>query len=128
MWCRTRWLLSSTVLGLLLIGVARTTAQSADQGTFSVAAGDVEQTAIVLWAHSDVIGKVSFEIATEAAFGTLVGTQTAEIIDPMLPVKVEVNGLAPHTRYYYRVTDAAGEQRVGRFRTTAVLGERVGLR
>ncbi|PZO56276.1 MAG: hypothetical protein DCF15_09220 [Phormidesmis priestleyi] len=92
-----------------------------------VASGDVTQDSIVLWTRSTFPGKVTFEYSTDADFGTVTGTVTATVTDITEPVKVGVTGLDSNTEYFYRVTDAAGAQKVGRFETAAVTGEQTGL-
>jgi 3-phytase/alkaline phosphatase D len=91
-----------------------------------VAAGDVNQTSAVLWARAVHSGTVTFEVAT--ADGEVVGVYTASSTDPMLPVKVYVDGLTPNTRYTYTVTDSRGESLSGRFQTPAEIGTYAGLR
>ncbi len=92
-----------------------------------VASGDVTQDSIVLWARSTFPGEVTFEYATDDTFAEIVDTKTATVTDINQPVKVGVDGLASDTEYFYRVTDAAGAQKVGRFETAAVAGEQTGL-
>ncbi|MBK8024182.1 MAG: PhoD-like phosphatase N-terminal domain-containing protein [Chloroflexi bacterium] len=93
-----------------------------------IAAGDVTQDSVVLWARSTAPGAVTFEIAVDDSFSAIDQTLTAEAVAPALPVKVEAAGLTPGTRYHYRVTTAAGESLAGRFNTPAAEGERRGLR
>lgn len=109
------------VLVLLAVTMlpASTPAQTLPNG---VACGDVDQSTIVLWARSDVVGTLVFEYATNPAFADVLGTLTADAVEPLGPVKVEVAGLTEATQYYYRVTDAAGNISQGRFRTPALLG------
>ena len=87
-----------------------------------VAAGDVTPTSVVLWARSDVAGTISFEYGTDESFDTVVGAVTADVSEPMQPVKVEIDGLTEMTSYVYRATDAAGDRSTGRFRTPATTG------
>ncbi len=93
-----------------------------------VASGDVTQNSVVLWTRSLVAGEVTFAYSTDPTFGAIAGTVTATVTDKDLPVKVEVTGLTAGTDYYYRVTDAAGNSKVGQFETAAALGEKAGLR
>lgn len=93
-----------------------------------VASGDTTRNATVLWTRSTLPGEVTFEYSTSPNFATILGTQTAEVTNPLVPVKVTVTGLDPGTTYYYRATDAAGTTAEGRFRTAAEVGERTGLR
>jgi phosphodiesterase/alkaline phosphatase D-like protein len=44
------------------------------------------------------------------------------VTDPTVPVKVDVGPLVADTRYFYRVTDAAGATAEGTFRTPAAEG------
>ena len=92
-----------------------------------VASGDVDQDSAVLWARSTFLGEVTFEYSTDADFGEISGTATATVADITQPVKVEVEGLESGSEYFYRVTDAAGAQKTGRFDTAAALGEQTGL-
>lgn len=92
-----------------------------------VAAGDVDQNSAVLWARSTFPGDVTFEYATDANFSSIVGTAAATVTDITLPIKVDVDGLDSGMEYFYRVTDAAGAQKVGRFDTPAEVGEQTGL-
>ena len=92
-----------------------------------VASGDVTQDSIVLWARSTFPGEVTFEYATDETFTEIVDTKTATVTNINRPVKVGVDGLMSDTEYFYRVTDAAGAQKVGRFETAAIAGEQTGL-
>lgn len=92
-----------------------------------VAAGDVTQTAAVLWTRTTVPGVVQFEYSTDPNLSS--GTSvTTTALSPEVPVKVEIDNLVPGTPYFYRVTDGAGTSAVGQFRTTTPLGEQAGLR
>jgi myo-inositol-hexaphosphate 3-phosphohydrolase/phosphodiesterase/alkaline phosphatase D-like protein len=93
-----------------------------------IASGDTTQTSTVLWARSNFTGAVTFEYSTDANFRTISGTATANVTNPLQPVKVEVNGLQPNTQYFYRVTDAAQDSEVGKFSTAAAIGTQTGLR
>lgn len=96
--------------------------------SIAIASGDTTQTTTMLWVRSTSLGSVTFEYAADASFATILGTETAEITDLLLPVKVAIADLMPDTTYYYRVTDATGTTAVGQFRTAAVVGTRTGLR
>ena len=93
-----------------------------------VAAGDTTQTSTVLWTRTTAPGTVTFEYATDANFGTVLGTLTQVAVDPSQPVKVQVTNLTPDTQYFYRVKDAAGTSAVGKFQTPTALGTHTGLR
>lgn len=105
------------------------TSRAAQQNVLpnGIASGDVTVTSAVLWAHSTVLGTVTFDYSTAADFAEIDGTLTAEVTDTMLPVKALVEGLTPNTQYYYRVT-AADNVLMGSFRTPAEVGVRTGLR
>lgn len=92
-----------------------------------VASGDVTQDSAVLWTRSTFPGEVTFEYSTSADFSTIAGTATATVIDINQPIKVSVDGLDANTEYFYRATDAAGDQESGRFVTAANVGEQTGL-
>ncbi|MBK9128690.1 MAG: alkaline phosphatase D family protein [Phycisphaerales bacterium] len=87
-----------------------------------VSAGDVTQSAAVLWAATDTVGDVIFDLATDPAFGNILATATVSVTDPLVPARVAVTGLSPATRYYYRATDASMQTRTGTFRTPAAPG------
>jgi phosphodiesterase/alkaline phosphatase D-like protein len=91
-----------------------------------VAAGDVTQESVVLWARAATSGVVTFTVQTEDGneFGELL---TRAVIDPLLPVTVTVNGLTPGTRYEYVAEVTSGERVSGMFRTPAE-GVHAGLR
>lgn len=116
-----KFLVVTSVLTSVLVAMLppSTSAQSLPNG---VACGDVDQSAVVLWARSDVVGTLAFEYTTDPAFSEILGMLTSDVVEPLAPVKVEVVGLSEATQYYYRATDAAGNVSRGRFRTPASLG------
>ena len=93
-----------------------------------IAAGDTSQTATVLWTRSTALGELTFEYSTDPTFTNVEAALAATVLDPTVPVKVEVTGLTPGTQYYYKVTDNAGSSLAGQFRTAAVAGVREGIR
>jgi phosphodiesterase/alkaline phosphatase D-like protein len=99
-----------------------------------VAAGDVTQESVVLWARAATPGVVTFtvEIDSEAMGDTAVASLfepiTRTVSEPLLPVTATVAGLTPATAYRYQVTVANGESAIGVFRTPAGDGEHVGVR
>jgi 3-phytase/alkaline phosphatase D len=112
------WTIAS-VSWLSFLGLASTaTAQTLPNG---IAAGDVDQTSAILWARSTSLGEVVFEYARDPSY-TDAESVTTDVTDPTVPVKVEVGSLAADTRYFYRVTDAAGSTAEGSFRTSAAEG------
>jgi len=92
-----------------------------------VASGDTTQTTTVLWARSTLPGTVRFEVSDDPTFATIVETVTADVTAVDVPAKVQVQGLSPGTDYYYRVTDAGGDEATGRFATAAEAGTFAGL-
>ncbi len=92
-----------------------------------VGSGDTTQSSTVLWTRSNFTGEVTFEYSTTADFSAIAGTRTATVFDPLVPVKVEVDGLTSNTEYFYRAIDAAGDTESGRFITAAAVGTRTGL-
>jgi alkaline phosphatase D len=93
-----------------------------------LASGDTTQDSTVLWTRSLVLGEVTFEYSTDANFTNIIATETVAVTDTNIPVKVTITDLTPSTQYYYRVTDAVGEQATGQFLTANPLGSREGLR
>lgn len=93
-----------------------------------VASGDVTQTSAVLWAHSTVLGEVTFEYSTFDNFEIIYGYETVAVVDVNQPVKVEISGLIPATQYYYCVTDALNNTTSGLFKTPWDPGISAGLR
>lgn len=124
--------MAATLIALLLGATGIGTMSSASaraivgENTFTIAAGDVDQTSVVLWAHAHLVGEVRFTVTVEAGGDAL--TATVRATDPTLPVKAMVDGLAPGTRYSYLVTAPDGTEKRGTFRTAAASGTRAGLR
>ncbi|MFB2838243.1 alkaline phosphatase D family protein [Floridanema evergladense] len=93
-----------------------------------VASGDTTATSTVLWTRSNNPGRLLFEYSRNANFNNIDRQVETVVTEPSLPVKVQLNNLTPGTQYYYRVTDAAGNSAQGKFETSAILGNRAGLR
>lgn len=87
-----------------------------------VAAGETTPTSVLLWARSTSLGTVTFQLSTDATFGTVLQTRVATVRDGALPVKRIFDGLSPNTRYYYRATDASADVATGTFKTPATSG------
>lgn len=92
-----------------------------------VASGEATQNSAVLWARSLAIGELSFELGTKADFSGDLKSVKVEVIDPSIPVKAPISGLKASTEYFYRVKDAGGDIKTGRFTTPADLGVAKGL-
>lgn len=88
-----------------------------------VSAGDVTDHSAVLWARSEVSGKVRFEVTTSSNIGSGERSFTVIVNDPMVPAKVFVDGLPGGREVLYRVTNSAGQVARGRFRTGPRLGQ-----
>jgi len=92
-----------------------------------VSSGDVTQTSAVLWARAGHTGKVTFQVATDADFRHIIDVVTVNAGNTLVPAKVEVDGLHPDQRYYYRAVDASGHMAEGTLETSAKLGQHVGF-
>jgi len=93
-----------------------------------IASGDVTQSSAVLWARSDTPGVLTFDVATDPGFGTILQSYSSTVVDPLVPLKQSVNGLTAGTRYYYRVSDATNQALTGQFSTAAAAGVKNALR
>ena len=82
----------------------------------SVAAGDVTQTSAVLWTRADREGPLAFEVSSDPKFRSA-ATWFTGVVDPMVPARVTVTGLAPGTLYHYRAFARRGFSPAGKFRT-----------
>jgi len=107
-----------TLIRVLFVAMGSAALVHAQTLPHGVAAGDVDQTSAVLWARSTAIGELAFEYAANPDFVDA-GTVAAEVLDPSIPVKVEIGSLSAGTTYFYRVTDAGGATAEGTFRTPA---------
>jgi len=87
----------------------------------------VTQTSAVLWARAGHTGKVTFQVATDADFRHIIDVVTVNAGNTLVPAKVEVDGLHPDQRYYYRAVDASGHMAEGTLETSAKLGQHVGF-
>lgn len=119
--------LSLPVIAHLKTGFARAALPQVQTPALRLACGDTTQTSTVLWAISATNGDLTFEHAADSTFGKILGTLKANVTDPALPVKVNVDNLTPGTRYYYRVTDSAKNSILGTFRAAHAVGSRAGL-
>ncbi|WP_353213151.1 alkaline phosphatase D family protein [Rhodovarius sp.] len=84
-----------------------------------LSSGDVDQDSAVLLAKLNAAGSVTFQVSTDAAFGTLLVNQVVAVADPLVPAKLQLtNGtLAAGTTYHWRALGADGEVETARFRT-----------
>jgi alkaline phosphatase D len=93
-----------------------------------VGIGDPTQTSVVLLTRGTVAGELTIEYATNPNFNTVIGRITTPILDPLIPLKIELDNLTPGTQYFFRLTDAARTVEEGSFRTLEPLGSQTGLR
>jgi phosphodiesterase/alkaline phosphatase D-like protein len=85
---------------------------------YGVSAGDATDSSFIAWTRADAPGAVTLEVATDAAFTSLVDTQNLVAAGASdNTVKAEVTGLSASTTYFYRFTQAAETSRTGRIRT-----------
>jgi alkaline phosphatase D len=106
---------------LFALALNLTAAANAASLSLGVAAGDVRQTAAMLWAAPDTDGLLTFELASDASFANILGSAQLPALAGM-PVKLGASGLNPGTSYYYRATDASGHSAVGQFKTPHATG------
>ncbi|WP_218082919.1 alkaline phosphatase D family protein [Anthocerotibacter panamensis] len=112
-----------SILGFSFLATAPARANTPLPATLpnGVAAGDVTQTSAVLWTRSTIAGNVTFEYGTDPSF-TVAQRLTKRNTIPSKPFKLPVQGLTPDNTYFYRVTNTAGDQATGTFRTPAASG------
>ena len=84
-----------------------------------LSSGDVDQDSAVLLAKLNAAGSVTFQVSTDAAFGTLLVNQVVAVADPLVPAKLQLtNGtLTAGTTYHWRALGADGEVETARVRT-----------
>lgn len=98
--------------------------------SYGVAAGDVTESAAILWTRADSAGEVRVEVALDDAFANVVFNETVLATDDAdRTVKVDVTGLAAGAEHFYRFVDAGGvASETGRFRTAPAPDEPAGFR
>ncbi|GAB4201545.1 MAG: hypothetical protein Tsb002_38150 [Wenzhouxiangellaceae bacterium] len=82
-----------------------------------ISAGDTTATSAILWTRSTSPGAVRFEVSRSMFFSPVAIDGSVTVANTSLPVKFEASGLRPGTRYFYRVTNSAGDSMTGTFRT-----------
>lgn len=93
-----------------------------------VASGEVTQHSATIWSRRATPGNITLEVASDAAFSSIISTNTFVVTDPLDPVKLATgNSLAPNTSYFYRATTSEGTL-AGKFSTAAAVGTTTGLR
>jgi len=118
-----RFLLLCLVAGVLAAPARSQDALAVPQGAL---AGDVTDARAVIWARTSGPASVRVEYGTTAALGAASPPVRAEAAAGFA-VKVDLAGLRPATRYYYRAVAEAGAQRasslVGTFVTAPPAAE-----
>lgn len=85
---------------------------------FGVASGDVTLRQAVLWTKASAPRDVTVEVAAAQDFGTIVARRTiAASAERDATVKVDIGGLQPGTRYFYRFRADRSLSEVGTFVT-----------
>lgn len=112
------------VLSLLIAGV---TAFAAEPVSNAGAAGDVTESSVVLWARSNVAGRLKFKVVAHDQ-GTPSRIEHATMSEGLVPVKVTISGLDPATAYEYSISVNETEIAEGVFNTAAPAGVARGLR
>lgn len=87
-----------------------------------VAVGDVTDTTALAWTQSTADAEIRLEVAASADFAPPLTFAATAVTDAASDgaVKLEITGLTPETRYYYRfVASDNSTSRIGRFQTLA---------
>src|SRR5258706_1226881 len=104
-------------IGAILINSGEASATAFTEG---VASGDVTENAAIVWTRMPSGGLARMEVSTDDSFASVLRTieTSADAANDFI-IKIDVTGLAPSTRYYYRfVEEATGEtSAVGTFPT-----------
>ncbi|BFT31603.1 alkaline phosphatase D family protein [Alteromonas sp. D210916BOD_24] len=103
-----------------LVGcVSNTGSLSPAAFTHGVASGDPQQHAVIIWTRAmppspSVKADISWEVASDESFTTIVASGNVEALATRdFTVKVDVKGLDPSSRYYYRFNSADNESPIG---------------
>jgi len=113
---------SSSLTAIALLTAMIPSVANAFELPNGVAAGDVTDTSVYLWARPLVAGDVDFVYSTDPTLTTGTTGFTLNTADPTVPVKSQVTGLNPGTTYYYSATDNDGNVSTGTFRTAHTTG------
>jgi alkaline phosphatase D len=86
-----------------------------------VASGDPTETSVLLWTRVELTRRVQYEVAADEGFERLVATGQADA-DPERDhtVRLDIDGLAAGTTYWYRFVADGVTSPVGRTRTSPV--------
>lgn len=119
---------------MLLVGVAAALGwmslqlwdwSKTNRATLWVAAGDVTQNSVVLWAHSLTTGTLTVLLSDDSRQVTQ--SLTTTVVAAAIPVTLPVSNLTPAMQYTYRVRSASGAEANGHFRTPAPATHHAGL-
>jgi alkaline phosphatase D len=115
-----------------LLLLAAPVVNAADGFALGVAAGDVTDTAAILWTRADAPGAIRLSVGNDPSFDEVLATVEIEATTAAdLTVKADVTGLSPGTQYYYcfkRADDSGIQSPIGRFRTAPDADEAVAVR
>jgi phosphodiesterase/alkaline phosphatase D-like protein len=106
----------------LLIAALASTLPSFAALPNGIAAGDTTATSSVLWARSDSLGSLTFDVYSDNGLTNLVTSVSTTVTDIDLPVKTYLSGLTSGTQYYYKATDSTNTSLTGKFSTFATSG------
>jgi len=76
--------------------------------TSGVASGDVTETGVILWTRVDQVAQLAAQVALDSGFQQLI--QSLPVMassETDFTVKIDVGGLQPETRYFYRFVQRA---------------------
>jgi alkaline phosphatase D len=76
--------------------------------TSGVASGDVTETGVILWTRVDQVAQLAAQVALDSGFQQLI--QSLPVMassETDFTVKIDVGGLQPETRYFYRFVQSA---------------------
>ena len=101
-------------------------AQNLSRGMFThgVASGDPLPDGVIIWTRFiGAGGRIGWEVSEDESFATITqrGEASASPVDDFC-VKIDVRGLAPGRRYFYRFLSASDPSPVGRTRTAPAQG------
>jgi alkaline phosphatase D len=104
--------------------------------TSGVASGDVTETGVILWTRVDQAAELLAQVALDTAFQELVRSVSVMAgPETDFTVRVDVDGLQPATRYFYRFLESvpgagmtATVSATGTFRTAPPAGQLVDVR
>jgi len=133
-----KFFVSNAILLLLILSLSVSAQSANNKGTFwfkhGVASGDPLQNSVLVWTRIEGLQKkmptvkVGWEVATDTLFTQIVakGDDNANLTNDGT-VQVEVKGLLPDTKYFYRFSCQGMTSPVGRTKTLPVEADSVKL-